>query len=365
MQQEGAATPPLPPIPRSKMAGKQATVPLSTLLDWGTTTLHAQGLPAIEARWLLEWSIGVDSLIRADQNVGIRAAETYRSAISQRRTRVPLQHITGEMSFRTLTLAAGPGVYSVRPETETLVDLGLECLRRQLSGGQQGDDDSKPAPSDNPDTSDTSDHREEGSGRQLRVVDMCAGSGAIGLSVSKEHPSTHTKLIELDGKAVRYLRANAMKCAPYAPNSSVEVVVGDATRALPSEEGTIDLVLSNPPYVGITDAPTQPEALQDPPVALYGGGEDGLVTPRGVVGRAYKLLRPGGDLVMEHGEEQGKWLRDHALAVGFDTVSTQPDLTGRSRFLVAHKNAAQENDGSREASEDRGQVNRGQVKRGQ
>lgn len=357
MQQEGAATPPLPPIPRNKMAGKQATVPLSTLLDWGTRILHAQGLPAIEARWLLEWSIGVDSLIRADQNVGIRAAETYRSAISQRRTRVPLQHITGEMSFRTLTLAAGPGVYSVRPETETLVDLGLERLRRQRSGGQAGGGqvgkaDAKPAPSE------TSDRRENEIARQLRVVDMCAGSGAIGLSVSKENPSTHTKLIELDGKAVRYLRANVTKCAPYAPNSSVEVVVGDATRALPGEEGTFDLVLSNPPYVGIIDAPTQPEALQDPPVALYGGGEDGLVTPRGVVGRAYKLLRPGGDLVMEHGEEQGKPLRDHALAVGFDLVSTQPDLTGRPRFLVAHKNAAAENDDSAKKSENSENVER-------
>ncbi len=288
---------------RRQSRGRAATVQISRLLTWGTEQLARSGLSPIEAKWLLEWALGVDSLIKAEEQVGIRSAEKYRSAIAQRRRHVPLQHITGEMQFRSLNLEAGPGVFNVRPETEMLVDLAL----LDLPGGR------------------------------AKVADLCSGSGAVGLALACERPQTEAWLVEVDPTAARYLERNARRVRPYADGSTVQVRVEDATAGLAGQEDTFALVVSNPPYVGLADAPTQPEALADPAFALFGGGEDGMVTPRGVVGRAYELLTEGGRLVMEHGYQQGAALRDHAVASGFSRVSTVDDWAGKPRFLVAEK----------------------------
>lgn len=278
-----------------------ASVPVEMLLRWGRGELERVGIPQVEARWLLEWALGEPLGVRT--HAGIRAAEKYRSAISQRRSRVPFQHITGEMSFRYLTLKAGPGVFVTRPETETLVDLALATL-------------------------------EPGS---AVVADLCAGSGAIGLALATERADTQVTMVEISPAASRYLETNTRRVGQFAAGSRVRICMEDATGALAGSEETLDLVVSNPPYVGIVDAPTQPEALADPEIALFGGGEDGLVTPRGIVTRAYELLRKHGTLLMEHGEDQGAALVGHAVNVGFYSAETVDDLTGRPRFLRAVK----------------------------
>lgn len=284
---------------------RRAKVSKNTLLAWGNSQLQEVGAGPMEATWLLEWALETPSLVTAPDEVGIRTAEKYRSAIAQRRARIPLQHITGEMAFRYLTLTAGAGVFSVRPETEGLVDIALEAFpkRRDIP---------------------------------LQVADLCAGSGAVGLALANERENTQVALVELDPTAASYLRKNAAN-TPKADGSDAQVYVEDATEALPGKEGTFDLVLSNPPYVSHAEAPTQAEAQADPIMSLFGGGEDGLVVPRGVVGRAFELLKDGGTLVMEHGENQGEALRDHARSVGFSSAETQQDLTGRDRYLVAVK----------------------------
>lgn len=278
-----------------------ASVPVEMLLRWGRGELERVGIPQVEARWLLEWALGEPLGVRT--HAGIRAAEKYRSAISQRRSRVPFQHITGEMTFRYLTLKAGPGVFVTRPETETLVDLALATL-------------------------------EPGS---AVVADLCAGSGAIGLALATERADTQVTMVEISPAASRYLETNTRRVGQFAAGSRVRICMEDATGALAGSEETLDLVVSNPPYVGIVDAPTQPEALADPEIALFGGGEDGLVTPRGIVTRAYELLRKHGTLLMEHGEDQGAALVGHAVNVGFYSAETVDDLTGRPRFLRAVK----------------------------
>ncbi|MFC2374039.1 MAG: protein-(glutamine-N5) methyltransferase, release factor-specific, partial [Parascardovia denticolens] len=99
-----------------------------------------------------------------------------------------------------------------------------------------------------------------------------------------------------------------------------------------------DLVLTNPPYVPLTQIPQQPEVRDyDPAAALYGGSDDGLAIPEKIVRRAAAFLRPGGLLVMEHDSSQSHALVSFATSVGFSQAHTAPDLTGRDRFLVADK----------------------------
>jgi release factor glutamine methyltransferase len=94
--------------------------------------------------------------------------------------------------------------------------------------------------------------------------------------------------------------------------------------------------VSNPPYIPDGKEPIDLEvALYDPPLALYGGGADGLRVPDGIVGTAARWLRCGGVLVMEHGAEQGAALRELAVRHGFIEASTLADLAGRDRVLRA------------------------------
>ena len=266
------------------------------LLAWGTQRL--QGLEgangAQDARTLLEWAMGVDSLWSAPVRVPATAAERFRQGVAQRRHGTPLQHIVGRMWFRGLELEARPGVFVVRPETEVLAGLAIES-----ASAATGD-----AP---------------------RVVDLCTGSGAIALAIAAEVPGARVTGVDISPEAVQLARENADRLG-----LDVEFLEGDATAY--GATG-VDVVVSNPPYVPPREMPTQREAQADPALALEGGGEDGLVVPRGIITTAARVLAPGGTLLMEHSPSQAAALRALARSEGFGDVGTEPDLTGADRFL--------------------------------
>jgi len=230
--------------------------------------------------------------------------------VARRARREPLQHLTGTAAFRHLELAVGPGVFVPRPETEVVAQVAIDAARAV---------------------------QERAGGGVPRVVDLCTGSGAIALSVATEVPGALTWAVELDeaahGWASRNLRAH--------PGARLTLVRGDARTALRELDGTLDVVVSNPPYVPGDAVPVDPEvARHDPPVALYGLGEDGLEVPRGIVAAAVRLLRPGGVFVMEHAEVQGAAVRDLLTGDGcWEDVRTRSDLTGRERMVVAARSA--------------------------
>ncbi|MBT0772067.1 hypothetical protein KIH74_24200 [Kineosporia sp. J2-2] len=127
-----------------------------------------------------------------------------------------------------------------------------------------------------------------------------------------------------------------------ALGSRVELRPGDAVRSdehlLADLVGAVDVLVANPPYIPPDAEPTEPEVRDhDPALALYGGGDDGLAVPRGVVRAAARLLRPGGLLVMEHADVQGAGGRALTATPDWVDVSTQRDLTGRDRALVARR----------------------------
>lgn len=289
----------------SAAAPARPTWPARDLLARGRRMLERAGVASFEAPILLAWAAGVRDVWHVPARVGARTRERFRSALAQRSHRMPLQHVIGRMWFRGLVLEAGPGVFCVRPETEAVAGEALAAARACASA-------------------------------RPRVADLCAGSAAIALSVATEASASRVWAVELSPVAAAYARRNIARIAP----GNVRLVVGDATRALAGLEGTFDVVVSNPPYVPAATPPTQPEALRDPPMALFGGGEDGMVIPRGIITRARALLAPTGTLVMEHAERQGPATRRIAREAGFVEVRTKPDLAGRPRMLVARAPSA-------------------------
>jgi release factor glutamine methyltransferase len=149
--------------------------------------------------------------------------------------------------------------------------------------------------------------------------------------MATEVPHARVYAVEKSPEAFAWTRRNVESVG--APN--LQAVLGDLADALPELDGTVDVVISNPPYVPDDAIPRDPEVrLFDPAVALYGGA-DGLDIVRVISGVARRLLRPGGTLVLEHGELQGAQIRELLTADGWRAAATHRDLTTRDRATTA------------------------------
>ena len=230
----------------------------------------------------------------------------YEALVARRAAREPLQHITGSAPFYRLELAVGPGVFVPRPETELLVEEALKVLAA----------------------------RTESATGQLRIVDLCTGSGAIAAAVKSELPNAQVFAVELSEEAIPYARKNL-------ESLGVHLVQGDALTALTELAGRFDAVLSNPPYIPSANVPAAPEAaLHDPEMALYGGGADGMQMPSAIAARAFELLTPGGLFIMEHDDTQEDAVAELLARIGFEDCYPVRDLNGRPRHSAGYKPAA-------------------------
>jgi release factor glutamine methyltransferase len=169
-------------------------------------------------------------------------------------------------------------------------------------------------------------------------VDLCAGSGAIAVSIAAEKAGATVLAVEQSSSALPWLRRNAEE-GRRAPGSRVVVVEGDATDpgVLADIDGSVDLVLSNPPYVPQLTRPALPPevAAHDPPEALFAGA-DGLAVIRPLIGRIATLLRPGGAFAIEHDETHVHVVPSVVAADGrFEQVEGHTDLARRPRFTSA------------------------------
>lgn len=230
-------------------------------------------------------------------------ARALGALVARRGEREPLQHLTGEAHFRHVTLAVGPGVFTPRPETEVLVDHALAMV--------------------------------DASGEAPVVVDACAGSGAVAIAVATERPAARVHAVELSDDAIAWTRRNVEALAP-----AVELVQGDVAELdalLPAVVGAVDVLVSNPPYVPSAAVPRDAEVrLHDPAIALY-SGDDGLDVVRALAGVGLRMVRPGGGIALEHGEEQGEGVRAVLVDAGWRDAATHPDLTGRDRVTTARR----------------------------
>jgi len=261
--------------------------------------------PVVDAELLVGHVLGAGR--GAVQAAAIRGAgiDSVASArierlIDRRATREPLQHIIGTAPFRHLELRVGPGVFVPRPETEIVAQLAIDALVAAAS----------PSPI---------------------AVDLGTGSGAIALSLATEVPHARVHAAENSVDAFVWTEENFR--AVGADNARLAFV--DLADAFPELDGTVSVLVSNPPYVPDAAIPRDPEVrFFDPPAALY-GGEDGLDVVRVLSGVGLRLLHSGGTIVLEHGEWQGEPIRDLLTADGWRAAATHPDLTMRDRATTA------------------------------
>ena len=257
----------------------------------------------LSTEWLLSHACNLSRLevyIQFDKPLSIDERECLREAVRRRAAGEPLQYIVGEVGFRHLTLEVRPEVLIPRPETEVLVDLVLKAL---------------PAPIE---------------GVELRVLDLCTGSGCIGLALASERPDVKVIATDISPEAVALANSNAKTC-----NLTDHFVAIEADLFPQIQE--FDLIVSNPPYIPTADMDALPKEVADfePTLALH-GGDDGLDIARRILEETPQYLKKSCAVILELDVRNVDLACDFAVQLNtYNSVDVECDLSGRRRFVIA------------------------------
>ena len=276
---------------------------------------------ALEVRLLLQESFSLntasyllrkqESLCKADREkveaAGIEQTEilgklhSFFENFEKRRRRIPLAQILGRQSFYGLDFFVNEDVLIPRADTECLVDLVLE---------------------------DYADLAKQAGSSSLNILDLCTGSGCIGISVAKHLPYQELLLVDLSEKALAVAKKNAEKHL----GENVTLLQSDLLTGVQRKK--FSLLLSNPPYIVSRVIPgLNREVSEYEPKLALDGGEDGLVFYRRIAKEAKAVLLPGARLYLEIGYDQGESVKDIFQKEGYEAVEVFPDLSGNPRVL--------------------------------
>ena len=270
---------------------------------------------ALEIRLLLQESFSLntaDYLLRKQEplcKAGIEQTEillklhSFYENFEKRRRRIPLAQILGRQSFYGLDFFVNEDVLIPRADTECLIDLVLEDYAELAK-------------------------TEKGNSLPLRILDLCTGSGCIGISVAKHLPYEELLLVDLSEKALAVAKKNAEEHL----GGNVALLQSDLLTEVQGKR--FSLLLSNPPYIVSRVIPgLEREVSEYEPKMALDGGEDGLVFYRRIAREAKKVLLPGARLYLEIGYDQGESVKDIFQKEGYEAVEVFPDLSGNPRVV--------------------------------
>ena len=293
---------------------------------------------ALEVRLLLQESFSLITagyLLRKQEllcKAGIEQTEilqklhSFYENFEKRRKRIPLAQILGRQSFYGLDFFVNEDVLIPRADTECLVDLVLEDYAELAK--QAGKTYSEKRNSAHVSNKHEDDVEIVGSDSSLRILDLCTGSGCIGISVAKHLPYQELLLVDLSEKALAVAKKNAEKHL----GGNVRLLQSDLLTEV--HEKRFSLLLSNPPYIVSRVIPgLEREVSEYEPKMALDGGEDGLIFYRRIAKEAKKVLLPGARLYLEIGYDQGESVKDIFQKEGYEAVEVFPDLSGNPRVL--------------------------------
>lgn len=257
------------------------------------------GSPRLEAELLLSEASGwtrARLFAWPEQPIEPSVQTRFAALLARRLSGEPIAYILGRQAFWSLELRVTPATLIPRPETERLVETALEQLAADVP---------------------------------LRIADLGTGSGAIAAALASERPAWHLLATERSADAIAIARENLTRLHLHR----VSLIRADWLR--PVAPGSLDAVLSNPPYIAEGDAHLSRGDLRfEPREALTPGG-DGLDAYRTIAADAHRCLRPGGWLILEHGYDQGRAVRRILKDAGLQAPDTRSDLAGHDRLTLA------------------------------
>lgn len=283
------------------------------ILDWIEGYLAQNGCEnaRLSAQWLVADTLGCSRLeLYTDlaRPLTEQERDILRDYTKRRAAGEPLQYITGTTDFRFLTLQVAPGVLIPRPETEVLVSAAIEALDKSCNTTEE----------------------------ELLVVDLCTGSGNIACALASELPNASVFATDVSSDACALAKRNV---EALGLQERVVVLESNLGGAFPPDKlGTVDLVISNPPYIpsAILEK-LDAEVVDFEPALALDGGADGLDVFRGVLAFACEALRPGGVLAVELHETCLDAACELATAAGLTSPTVIHDLAEKPRVMITYK----------------------------
>ena len=295
------------------------SLPIKELISIGTKQLRDAGVAdaEIDAKELYCYMRGMDRtalMLRWQEVMQDNQCEAYFNLIERRASRVPLQHITGRQEFMGLPFEVNEKVLIPRQDTETMVEDALELMEKGTLIGQEYTDGLK---------------------RGGDILDLCCGSGAIGISIAKLAKGAHVTCSDLSKDALEVADRNAR----LNDCKSVKFTESDMFAAFCGRLGKkkFNLIISNPPYIppSVIEG-LEPEARDHEPMMALDGGADGLDFYRIIAQHAPEHLKKGGVLMLEIGFDQKDAVKGLLQETGrFEKIIGLTDLTGKDRIVCA------------------------------
>lgn len=274
---------------------------LSQLTEAGISSHDA----SVEVRQIILETLGMTPTQLLLHSGNLSAADTRRidARIARRATREPLAYILGERWFYGMRFLVTPDVLIPRPDSELLVELALEHLQHC--------------------------HAESPS-----ILDLCTGSGCVGIAILASNPSVNAVLTDLSPDAIAIAWQNAELNNVFERS---QLIVGDLDSDIDPAE-TFDVLTANPPYIDPDDIGTLDIEVRDwePELALYASDAGYALYPR-IAALALTRLRPRGLLAVECGHTQAGTIADMFAAAGLTNIKVHDDLAGIPRVVTANQ----------------------------
>ncbi|MDO9492867.1 peptide chain release factor N(5)-glutamine methyltransferase [Acetobacterium sp.] len=277
---------------------------IKEILDFGRQILTQAGIeyPGLEAEILLSRILDQDRVYfytHSQEVVDLERTEIYRSAIKRRCQLEPVAYILGKKEFMGLDFFVNGDVLIPRPDTEPMVEHLLEYLQDNYPDG-------------------------------AKVLDLCTGSGAIGISIKKYFKPGIVSLSDFSEAALTVARINASQLV----KGDLSLYQGDLFAAIPEGE-SFDVIVSNPPYIRRAEMSGLARDIiaYEPHLALD-GGESGLDFYRRIIAEAHLFLENDGLLALEIGDHQAAEVIDLLANDGYQEIQTIKDLSGQIRCLT-------------------------------
>ena len=277
-------------------------VTLSEIHREGTKMFIKAGLksPAFDSLCLMGKVFGIENrvqlAIRGNETADDSKAALFLSLCRERLNR-PLQYILGAWEFDGMSLSCGEGVLVPREDTMTLV----EAAQTALKGTERAN-----------------------------ILDLCAGTGAVGIALARRLPGSKCTCVELSEKAMPYLKENIARFAP----DSVTAVKADVLCEPAFGKNSFDAIVSNPPYIRTDVIPTLDTDVRKEPEMALDGGADGLVFYRAILEKWLCLLMSGGTLAVEIGYDQAEEVTKLFKDAGLYNVRCIRDMSGSNRTII-------------------------------
>ena len=279
---------------------------IGDILSSGIQVLEVSGNDnaRAEACWILEELLEISAAglsTRLDEHLPGEKADAFSEKIRRRASGEPLQYVIGNVDFYNVRLEVGPGVLIPRPETEELVEFVATTLIDGLS--------------------------------PQSICDVCTGSGAIALALAKAFPKARVFGTDISSEALAWAKKNLQRLAL----ENVTLLQGDLLTPLPYD-ARFDLITANPPYVSESAYDGLDSVIRDyePRLALF-ADDGGMALLKRIAEDAQAWLVPGGWLVCEIGDDQGKAMREVLEKNGYEEISIRQDMAHRDRMAIGRK----------------------------